>query len=89
MRRCPTATRESWDSSRQAAADGEAIDELEAETTALAGMVIEREREIRGLAERLQEANECHDRSIASLDAVSARLEEIQARPAARRPGSG
>ena len=42
-------------------------------------MVIEREREIRSLAERLREANERHDRSIASLEAVSARLEEIQA----------
>ena len=52
-------------------------------------MVIEREREIRSLDERLREANERHDRSIASLDAVSARLEEIRPRPAARRPGSG
>jgi hypothetical protein len=42
-------------------------------------MVIEREREIRTLRERLVEANECHDRSIASLEAVSARLEELQA----------
>ena len=42
-------------------------------------MVIEREREIRGLDERLREANERHDRSIASLEAVSGRLEEIQA----------
>ena len=42
-------------------------------------MVIEREREIRSLGERLREANERHDRSIASLEAVSARLEEIQA----------
>jgi hypothetical protein len=41
-------------------------------------MVIEREREIRGLSERLREANERHDRSIASLEAVSGRLEEIQ-----------
>lgn len=57
----------------------ETIDELERETTSLSGMVIEREREIRGLMDRLQEANECHDRSIASLDAVSARLEELQA----------
>ena len=48
-------------------------------SSALSGMVIEREREIRGLTERLHEANERHDRSIASLDAVSARLEEIQA----------
>jgi hypothetical protein len=63
-----------WKSERQAAA----IAELERETTSLSGMVIEREREIRGLSERLCEANERHDRSIASLDAVSARLEEIQ-----------
>jgi hypothetical protein len=53
--------------------------EIEAETTSLSGMVIEREREIRELTLRLQEANECHDRSIASLDAVTARLEELQA----------
>jgi hypothetical protein len=57
----------------------EAIAELERELSSLSGMVIEREREIRGLGERLREANERHDRSIASLDAVSARLEEIQA----------
>jgi len=57
----------------------QAIAELEAEMSSLSGMVIEREREIRGLTERLQEANDRHDRSIASLDAVSARLEEIQA----------
>ena len=55
------------------------IAELEAEMSSLSGMVIEREREIRGLSARLQEANDRHDRSIASLDAVSARLEEIQA----------
>ena len=41
-------------------------------------MVIEREREIRGLREQLIEANERHDRSIASLESVSGRLEEIQ-----------
>jgi hypothetical protein len=51
----------------------------EAETATLSGMVIEREREIRDLTERLREANECHDRSITSLDAVTARLEEMQA----------
>jgi len=51
----------------------------ERETASLAGMVIEREREIRILGERLREANECHDRSIASLDAITARLEEMQA----------
>jgi DNA repair exonuclease SbcCD ATPase subunit len=57
----------------------EAMAELEAEMTSLSGMVIEREREIRGLIERLQEANERHDRSISSLETVSGRLEEIQA----------
>jgi uncharacterized coiled-coil protein SlyX len=57
----------------------EAVAELEGETTSLSGMVIEREREIRVLGERLREANECHDRSIASLDAVTERLEELQA----------
>jgi hypothetical protein len=56
-----------------------AVAELERETSALSGMVIEREREIRDLVDRLQEANARHDRSIGSLDAVSERLEEIQA----------
>jgi hypothetical protein len=56
-----------------------AVDELERETTMLSAMVIDREREIRDLADRLREANERHDRSIGSLDAVSERLEEIQA----------
>ena len=62
-------------------ADGqrEAIAELEVETATLSNMVIEREREIRLLDERLREANECHDRSIASLDAITARLEELEA----------
>jgi hypothetical protein len=51
----------------------------EAEAASLSGMVIEREREIRGLSERLRDADERHERSIASLHAVSERLEEIQA----------
>jgi len=51
---------------------------VEAELASLSGMVIEREREIRSLSERLHEANERHQRSIASLHAVSERLEEIQ-----------
>jgi hypothetical protein len=51
----------------------------EEELCSLSAMVIEREREIRGLHERLVEANERHDRSIASLDSVSTRLDEIQA----------
>jgi uncharacterized coiled-coil protein SlyX len=55
-----------------------AIAEMERELSSLSGMVIEREREIRGLTERLREANERHDRSIASLETVSGRLEEIQ-----------
>lgn len=52
---------------------------LESETLVLTGMVLDREREIRVLNERLREANECHDRSIASLDAITARLEEVEA----------
>jgi hypothetical protein len=56
-----------------------AIASHEADVSALSGMVVERERTIRDLTERLEEANACHDRSIASLDAVSARLEELQA----------
>jgi hypothetical protein len=54
------------------------ISTAEAELASLSGMVIEREREIRNLGERLREADERHDRSIASLHSVSARLEEIQ-----------
>ncbi|HEX7059621.1 MAG TPA: hypothetical protein VF176_07210 [Solirubrobacterales bacterium] len=50
----------------------------ERELASLSGMVLEREREIRSLTERLHEANERHDRSIASLEVASARLEEIQ-----------
>src|SRR4051794_1767295 len=53
--------------------------EHDEETMTLSGMVIERERELRELTARLLEANECHQRSIASLDAVTARLEEMQA----------
>lgn len=56
-----------------------AIASNEADLSSLSAMVIERERTIRDLTERLEEANAIHDRSIASLDAVSARLEELQA----------
>ena len=63
----------------KADAQREALAELEGETGALTGMVLEREREIRVLGQRLREANECHDRSIASLDAITARLEELEA----------
>jgi hypothetical protein len=51
---------------------------VEEELSSLSTMVIEREREIRGLRERLAEANERHDRSIDSLESVSSKLEEIQ-----------
>lgn len=51
----------------------------DAELASLSGMVIEREREIRGLSERLREADERHERSIDSLRAVSERLEAIEA----------
>ena len=71
---------------RSAGARGAAVEhqaatiaEQEGELSSLSAMVIEREREIRGLTERLREANERHDRSIASLERVSSRLEEIQA----------
>jgi hypothetical protein len=56
-----------------------ALLDLESETSSLSGMVIEREREIRVLGERLGDANERHDRSIASLEAISVRLEELEA----------
>jgi len=61
---------------KQAAINAAAL--AEQELSSLSGMVLEREREIRSLIERLQEANERHDRSIASLESISARLEEIQ-----------
>ena len=57
----------------------ETVVALEREATSLAEMVIEREREIRALGERLHDANERHDRSIVSLESVSSRLEEIHA----------
>jgi chromosome segregation ATPase len=55
-----------------------AVAEAEQEATSLAGMVLDREREIRALSTRLAEADERHDRNISSLEAISARLEEIQ-----------
>ncbi len=64
---------------QKATEQADAIGSFEGEMEQLSGMVIEREVEIRVLGERLREANECHDRSIASLDAVSARLEDLQA----------
>lgn len=55
------------------------VAEFENETAALSGMVLEREREIRALSERLREANELHDRRLTSIDAITARLEELEA----------
>jgi chromosome segregation ATPase len=57
----------------------EAASAAESELGVLSAMVIEREREIHGLHERLREANERYDRNVASLETVSARLGEIQA----------
>jgi hypothetical protein len=71
--------RDSAEAIAQSHQASDAAEQAEAELASLSGMVIEREREIRGLGERLREANERHDRSIASLHAVSERLEEIQA----------
>jgi hypothetical protein len=66
------------DAIERAGEASEAAARAERDSACLADMVIEREREIRSLGERLREANERHDRSIASLQSVSARLEEIQ-----------
>ena len=55
------------------------IAELEGETATLSGMVLEREREIRALGEQLREANELHDRRLLAIDAITARLEELEA----------
>ena len=57
----------------------EEVARAEQEGAGLSAMVIEREREIRILREQLDEANRRHDRSIVSLEAVAARLDEIQA----------
>jgi hypothetical protein len=67
------------DAEARARIAADAIGRAEEETASLSGMVIEREREIRSLSERLEEANERHERSIVSLRAVSERLEDIQA----------
>ncbi|HEX5374688.1 MAG TPA: hypothetical protein VFW48_00865 [Solirubrobacterales bacterium] len=56
----------------------ESAAEAEEELASLSAMVIEREREIRGLRDQLAEANEQHDRRLASLESVSSKLEEIQ-----------
>ena len=55
------------------------IPDLERELDSLSAMVVEREREMNDLREQVREANARADRSVASLDAVTARLEEIHA----------
>jgi hypothetical protein len=55
------------------------IGELERELACLSGILLEREREIGDLQGELREANERHDQSVRSLEAVSKRLEEIHA----------
>jgi hypothetical protein len=71
--------RDREDAEARARIAADAIGRAEQETESLSGMVIEREREIRSLSERLAEANERHERSIVSLQSVSERLEDIQA----------
>ena len=67
-----------------------AIASHEADLSSLSAMVIERERTIRDLTERLEEANAVHDRSIASPRRRHRRGWRIcRRRRAARRPGSG
>jgi hypothetical protein len=63
---------EAWQAAMEEAAAAER------ELTSLSVMVLEREREIRDLRQRLDEANERHERSITSLESVAVRLDEIQ-----------
>jgi len=79
--------RDAEDAAERSRVAAQAAARAEDELASLSAMVIEREREIRGLRERMAEANARHDRGIASLEAVSARLEEIhsQARGQATR----
>lgn len=70
--------REAADANGRVRAAAEEVANAEREMSSLSGMVIERDREIRNLRERLEEANERHERSIASLESVAVRLDEIQ-----------
>jgi hypothetical protein len=58
---------------------GEKVVELDRELAYMSGLIIEREREIRDLQDELRLASERHDRSLASVEAISLRLEEVQA----------
>jgi hypothetical protein len=66
------------EASEQARGASEALTRADLELASLSGMVIEREREIRSLSERLREADARHERSISSLAVTAQRLEEIQ-----------
>jgi hypothetical protein len=55
------------------------VGELEREMNSLSEMFVGREREIGSLREALAEANQRHDRSLAALETVAMRLEEIHA----------
>lgn len=70
--------REAEDAGAQVRIAAGATARAEAEAASLSGMVLEREREIRALGERLRDAEERHERSIASLESVSRRLAEIE-----------
>ena len=53
--------------------------ELDRELAYMSGLIVEREREIRDLQEELRLASERRDRSLDSIEAISLRLEELQA----------
>jgi hypothetical protein len=55
------------------------IDQLEREAYGLSETVVGRERELQIMRQALQEANERHDRSLAALQTVAMRVEEIHA----------
>jgi hypothetical protein len=57
----------------------EAAARAEEEMVGLSGMVLDRERELRRLGDLLSEEHERHERGLASIEAISTRLEEIQA----------
>jgi hypothetical protein len=77
--RCWALERDTEEALARCRESADAAASAEEELGSLSAMVIEREREIRGLLQRLSEANQRHDRNVASLESVSARLEEIQA----------
>ncbi|HEX6752008.1 MAG TPA: hypothetical protein VF093_00265 [Solirubrobacterales bacterium] len=76
--RCRTLERDAEDALEGWRGATDAAARAEEELSSLSAMVIEREREIRGLREQLSVADERHDRRIAALESVSSRLEEIQ-----------